>query len=93
MSFTECEIKDRVKRFITSSFLLDLNSFDFDDDSSFLDAGIVDSTGILEVIAFLETTFGITVTDDEITPQNLDSLGNIGAFVARKTLSRASSIA
>lgn len=53
-------------------------------DASLLDQGIVDSTGVLEVITFLETEFGIKVEDDEMTPDNLDTIANIVAFVARK---------
>ena len=47
--------------------------------------GIIDSTGVMEVIEFLENTFGMTVKDKEILPENLDSIEHIDAFVARKT--------
>ena len=46
---------------------------------------MIDSTGVLEVVVFLEETFGITVSNDEVVPENLDSLSLIEAFVARKT--------
>lgn len=55
------------------------------DDTSLLEQGIVDSTGILEVTAFLESHYGIKISDDEIVPENLDTIGNIVAFVKRKT--------
>ena len=54
------------------------------DDASLLDRGLIDSTGVLEVIEYLETTFGITVTDDEMLPENLDSVDRIVAFVEKK---------
>jgi len=55
------------------------------DTSSLLATGIVDSTGMLEVIAFLEDTFSVTVNEDEMVPGNLDSIENITRFVARKS--------
>lgn len=54
------------------------------DDTSFLEEGIVDSTGILELVTFLENTYGITIEDDELIPENLDSLKNVTAYVERK---------
>ncbi|MCA9621351.1 MAG: acyl carrier protein [Myxococcales bacterium] len=53
-------------------------------DTSLLDSGIVDSTGVLEIVAYLETEHGITVDDMEILPENLDSVAAIDAFLARK---------
>jgi len=55
-----------------------------DDADSLLEAGIIDSTGVLEIIEFLEKEFGIKVEDDEILPENLDSIERIAGFVARK---------
>ena len=57
-------------------------------DASLLDAGIIDSTGVLELVCFLETTFGIEVRDDEMLPENLDSIRAISHYVARKLESR-----
>ena len=54
------------------------------DDTSFLEEGIVDSTGILELVTFLEGTYGITIEDDELIPENLDSLKNVAAYVEKK---------
>lgn len=54
------------------------------DDTSFLEEGIVDSTGILELVTFLEDTYGITIEDDELIPENLDSLKNVAAYVEKK---------
>jgi acyl carrier protein len=62
------------------------------DDASFLDLGIIDSTGVIELIAFLEERYGIRVEDAEMTPDNLDSLDAIEQFIARKTFRRASSM-
>jgi acyl carrier protein len=56
------------------------------DDSSFLDKGILDSTGVLELVAHLESTYGIKVSDDELLPDNLDSINAICAFIDRKRI-------
>jgi acyl carrier protein len=54
------------------------------DDESLLDRGIIDSTGVLEVVGFIEAEFGITVLDEEMLPDNLDSIARIAAYVRRK---------
>jgi acyl carrier protein len=54
------------------------------DDTSLVTGGYVDSTGVLEVIAFVEEKFGIRITDQETTPENLDSIARIASFIARK---------
>jgi acyl carrier protein len=77
------EIKLKVKSFVVDSFLFG-NANGLADDTSFLEAGILDSTGVMEVVAFLEQQFGVRVDDDELTPENLDSISSIGAFVSRK---------
>jgi acyl carrier protein len=77
------EIKLEVRNFVVENFLFG-NANGLADDTSFLEAGILDSTGVLEVVAFLEQQFGVRVDDDELTPENLDSISSIGAFVSRK---------
>jgi len=76
-------IKLKVRNFVVDNFLFG-QADDLQDDTSFLEAGILDSTGVLEVVAFLEQQFGVRVDDDELTPQNLDSIASIGKFVAGK---------
>ena len=73
----------QVREFIVANFYV-ADPTTLDDDTSLLDRGIVDSTGVLEVISFLESTFGISVADEEMLPDNLDTIGRIAAFVARK---------
>lgn len=74
---------EKVRTFIVENFLFGDGST-LKDDSSFLQERIVDSTGILEIITFLETEFSIKIEDDELLPENLDSLNNIDAFLKRK---------
>lgn len=75
--------KERVRGFIASMFLTD-GSTQLGDDDSLLQMQIVDSTGFLELVGFLESEFGIKVGDDEMLPENLDTLGSIEQFLARK---------
>lgn len=74
----------RVREFITKNFYVQDPS-DLTDETSLLDRGIIDSTGVLELIGFLEETFGFKVEDAEMIPENLDGIARITAFVGRKT--------
>jgi len=77
------EVAGKVRQFIRQNFYLD-EALDLGDDVSLVAGGLVDSTGMLEVIVFLEEKFGIKIGDDEVVPSNLDSIGRISAFVIRK---------
>ena len=77
-----------VRRFISENFLFRDDGDAITHDQSLLDAGIIDSTGVLELVCFLETTFGIEVQDDEMLPENLDSIRSISNYVGRKLESR-----
>jgi acyl carrier protein len=76
-------IKTQIKEFIIENFLFG-NSDGLNDDTSFLEEGIIDSTGVLELITFLEENFSIEVGDEELIPENLDSIINIVAFLQKK---------
>jgi len=73
-----------IRAFVVENFLFG-DEGDLRDDTSFMESGIIDSTGILNLIAFLEERFGVSVADDELVPENLDSLARVAQFVARKT--------
>ncbi len=75
--------KFQIKGFIVDNFLFG-NAEGLNNDTSFLDEGIIDSTGVLEMITFLEETFSIKVEDEELVPENLDSIDNVAAFLERK---------
>ena len=79
------EVKTILRQFIVGNFLFG-DDDGFEDDTSFLEAGIIDSTGMLELISFLEDTFSIQLDDEELIPENLDSLNNLEAFLAKKQL-------
>lgn len=80
---THEELRAPVRQFIRKNFVFD-DKTQLDDDQSLLGTGIVDSTGILELIAFLETTCNVKFTDNELVADNFDSVTKIIAFMARK---------
>ena len=73
-----------LRTFIVNNFMFGQNGDTLADDQSFLETGVIDSTGVLELIAFLEQQYGIKVEDQEVIPANLDSITQLEAFVARK---------
>lgn len=77
----------RIRRFILENFYVSEPS-ELSDDTSLVGTGLVDSTGILEVLAFLESEFGIRIDDRETTPDNLESIERMAAFVTRKLQER-----
>jgi acyl carrier protein len=81
---TDNDIKSQVRTYVTDNFVMGSNGARFGDGDSFLDLHIIDSTGFLELITFLEEKFGIQVEDEEMVPENLDSLDAIDAYVRRK---------
>lgn len=72
-----------IRKYLTDQFLFG-DSRPLERDVSLLEQGIIDSTGILELIHYLEEHFGVKVQDDELLPENLDTIGNICAFLERK---------
>ena len=78
------DISSRISRFIKDNFLLSDKTENLNEDVSLYEKRIVDSTGILEIVDFLEETFGIKIEDDELVPDNLDSINKMSKFVQRK---------
>ena len=81
------EIQQRVKQFIIENFYVS-NAAALTDDASLISTGVVDSTGMLEVITFLESEYGVTIEDKEMTPENLETIGRIAKFVIQKQAAR-----
>ncbi|PWJ86195.1 acyl carrier protein [Pseudaminobacter salicylatoxidans] len=77
-------IKNEIRAFIVENFLFGDDTAPLADDQSLIASDLVDSTGILEMVTFLEERFGIVMADAEIVPANLDSIARIDAFVIRK---------
>ena len=74
---------DTAREFIVENFLFG-DGQQLQDDTSFMESGIIDSTGILELITFLEEKYEIKIEDDELIPENLDNLQNVARFIDRK---------
>jgi acyl carrier protein len=77
-------IRQTVRRYLLENILFSDDESLLQDGDSFLASGIIDSTGVLEIMYFVEETFGITVNDDEMLPENLDSVDKLVAFIERK---------
>jgi len=84
MSNNGNDIKGKMREFVKNNFLYSSEIEDISDIDSFIDRGIIDSTGVLELIDFIEETFGISIENDEVVPENLDSFQNIERFVRSK---------
>lgn len=82
-------VKDKVRNFIVENFLFGDTSYQLADDASLIENDIIDSTAVLELVAFIEDSFGITMSDADIVPANLDSLARISSFIE----TRAGSVA
>jgi acyl carrier protein len=83
------DIEARIRQFIQDNFLFADNLDRFASDASLIEAGVIDSTGVLELVSFIEADFMIPVADADIVPENLDSIAAITAFVAGKVGARA----
>jgi len=77
-------IKTTVRQFITENFIFREDQKALADDASFLEAGLIDSTGVLELVCFLESDFKIQVEDEEMLPKNLDSISAIALYLQSK---------
>lgn len=82
------DIAARIRAFVVTNFLFGKDN-GLTDEASFLEQGIIDSTGVMELVAHLEKEYGIKVEDAELVPDNLDSVKAVAAFVAQKRAARA----
>ncbi len=84
LGYNEKDIVDIISQFIINNFLLSNQKENIDVNISLYEDRIVDSTGVLEIVDFLEEKFGIKIEDDELVPDNLDSINKMSKFVQRK---------
>jgi acyl carrier protein len=77
------EVSAVIRQFIVENFIFGEDG-NLKEETSFLESGIIDSTGILELVSFLEEKFGISVADEELVPENLDSIANVVAYLTKK---------
>jgi len=89
---TASTVAQQLRDFIVENFLYGQERA-FKDDDSFLGEGIVDSTGVLQLVSHLEETYEITVEDEDLTPENMDSINSVTAYLSRKMNSVAGVVA
>jgi acyl carrier protein len=77
------QIENEIRKFIMENFILD-GEVNLSEDDSLLEKGIIDSTGVLELVAFIEETYEFKIKDEELVPENLDSIKNILQFIQNK---------
>ncbi len=86
---TDQALEDRIRQHIVDNFLYTGDGSSLGHDQSLLESGIVDSTGVLELVFFVEEAFGIKVKDEELVPRNFDSIAKLAAYVRSKTAALA----
>jgi acyl carrier protein len=86
-------IAQEIREFVVTNFLFGQNTAKLDLETSFLESGIIDSTGVLELVAFIEQKYDVSVGDQELLPENLDSVHNASRFVAGKLEQRGAKVA
>ena len=77
-------IKQQIMEYIALNFLFSDDGYNLPDDASFLQEGVIDSTGVLELVMFVEETYDIAVADEEIVPENFDSVAQLTAYISGK---------
>lgn len=80
----EVSLKTQIKKFIAENMLFSGDGFTHADDASLLDAGIIDSIGVMELVTFVGNNFKVTVPPEDIMPENFDSVQKLAAYVSRK---------
>ena len=78
-------IEERIRDYIAENILFSDNGYPYPDDTSFLEEGIVDSMGIMELVMLVDEGFGITVEDEEVIPDNFDSVSRLAAYIRLKS--------
>ena len=83
------DFREEVSKFVIDNFMFGAKNVELGWKDSLHELGIIDSTGVLEIVQFLESKFGIAVDDEDIIPENLDSVHNIVQFISRKSVPSA----
>ena len=86
---TASQVIERTRAYITENFLYMRRDFVIGENDSLLERGIIDSVGVMELVQFIESTFGVAIEDQDITEQNMGSLRAIGAFVSARATAGA----
>jgi acyl carrier protein len=78
-------VEDQIKEFIVKNILFSDGRFPHGDDASFLQEGIIDSVGVMELVTYVGTAFEITVAPEDVTPDNFDSIKKLANYIRRKS--------
>jgi len=78
------QLQSEIKQYIVDNFLYGQDDGAIQEDMSLLQRGIIDSTGVLELVSFVQERYGITVRDDELVPDNFDSINKLAEFISQK---------
>jgi acyl carrier protein len=81
---TNGAVTTKIRDYLSQDFLFSDEGFNYGDDASFLELGIIDSFGFVELLAFVHEEFGISVADEELVPDNFDSVSKLSSFIVRK---------
>ncbi len=77
-------VASKIRDYLSQNFLFSDRGFEYEDDASFLELGIIDSFGFMELLHWVEHEFSISVADDELVPDNFDSVRKLGSFILGK---------
>jgi acyl carrier protein len=81
------DTRAQIRQYIAENLLFSETGYEYDDQASFLEQGILDSMGVMELVHFVEEAFGVKVADDDLTPDNFDSVERLAEYVERNRLS------
>jgi acyl carrier protein len=84
MSQNQPNLESEIRKFITENMLFSADGFNYDDDASLLEAGIVDSIGVMELVSFVDKTYKITVPPEDISPDKFDSINRLANYIRLK---------
>ena len=85
-------MQNEIRQFVIDNFLFGQSDRQLGNSDSFLESGIIDSTGVLELIAFIESKYEVSIADEELVPANLDSIDRVSGFVERKLLAKGAGV-
>jgi acyl carrier protein len=85
------ELEKHIRKYVTENLLYVDEDFKYDNDTSFINEGLIDSMGVMELVTFVQSEFDITVEQQEVTPDNFDSVNKLVAFIRRKQAVKAQS--
>lgn len=77
-------VASKIREFLLRNFLFSDGEFEYGDDASFLESGIIDSFGFMELLHWVEEEFSLSVADDELVPDNFDTVHNLSSFILRR---------